>query len=657
MAILFVPQTLLYSGIILAVVALFTFIFFKPAKTEKETINFTQIIIALILSYLLLLIGVWLWFFFGRPTIVGITWFFIPLIFLIALASPGIAAKDPDEMVMSPVRTIFLMIAFMYFISKIVIIAGIIVFVFLVIESGENATRDERISKSVAWGTGIIMFLILGSMFVFTPVDNAEYFDDIIVYDDGLPFNSKVEGHFLRVVDYELAEKIMLKSNFIGSNTHVTDIHLGKINDSTYWIGAVSFTGNKFIRSDLNHYQAFIAVDFRDPGIEPIVIRQEFHVGPELAMNKKLSRVVYNHDKDYRIGDNVYFTMGENQKMRLMVPYAIQSPVFLGPSVAGFITQEIQKLGGVLEISSDGTIVKDYRDLSELPKYAQVQYYSEYWLERCIDYWGRSFNAPHDFGVMTHWGGIFKSQWLMGIDDDIRVIVSPDDHTDVQFTLLDSTGSDNQILRGAIKANASGIYYYNWADYGYIDTNSAHEHGETALTNHFGNTVHGYSTQLPILYPIVDDPQSLEDYAYVMPLLFRDVRFGGVVVTDPADATGEHSSVVISETNQKNISVIVSEAIELYFDTSNDHSRDGLGTFNITSKTSYVEDGYTVYVMNGSLTLDNITTYEIVVFKQEQIAKLDEWLIVVNAQIGDTLLVDVTIIDGVLHARTVDLPN
>lgn len=658
MAIFFVSSALLVSAILLVIEVIWLLAILNPRRDIYGKVMYLKILTNALISYIVLVLGAWLWMFFSQPNNVSRNWFFILLLLVFALISPYLMGRFNFKAgsAGSPVVAGVFFFAIIFFLSKFLIILGMIAFFFVSLSRSPVKVRRVKISKQFSRFLIVIIVLTLGSISISTPVDNANYFDELLTYDSGLPFHTKIDGAELRVVDYELAKQIMLKSNLLGSNTIITDIHLGKINGTTSWIGAVSFDGNKFFRQKLNHYQGFIAVDFRDPQVSPILISEEFHVGAALVLNKKLSRVVYNHNSEYIIGDNTYFTQDSSGDMKLIVPYSIQANMYFGQSGAGIVTQEIQKMGGILEFDADGQLVKDYTDLTELPEHANVQLYSEIWLERSIDYWARSIKEYHEFGTFTHFGGVFKSPLLMGIDDDVRVIIDPDTKEDVQYILLDSTGSENQILRGAIKANASGLFFYDWSSYGFIDTNTAHEHGSTALVNYFQNTVHAYTTLLPVLYPIKDNPTSLNDYAYVMPLQLNNIQFGGVVVTDPSDATGIHSAVQIVETgSNKNISQLVELAINDYIAHSPSTNETGAisGTFDIDTIYSYVSEGNTIYTMEGNLTIDLDVTYVTIVFKQEFISELEDWLKVVQAESGDQLSVKLFSEGNVLIATSV----
>ncbi len=105
-----------------------------------------------------------------------------------------------------------------------------------------------------------------------------------------------------------------------------------------------------------------------------------------------------------------------------------------------------------------GELIQDYRydQREDLPAHATIQLYSEGWLESQISNWGQSLVNDNE----VRWSTVLpwvRSERLLGIDDDVRVVINPDTLEAVQYILLDSTDSTNQILRGAIKANASGF--------------------------------------------------------------------------------------------------------------------------------------------------------------------------------------------------------
>ncbi len=674
----------LYLGV-LGLVALGTLLFLFLWSFLIGTKNMLQNIIGgvprFILTFGLYLIGSWLWIYFALPNIVSAFWYFLILNLVVGglsifvsyvVESGGVSGKFPSSLVNA---LSFIAFFFVFFaLDKIIpLLFSIPLYANLIlgpIKMGDilkgrvtansitevfNVSRTMRMRKSLV--LTVLFFLLIpivigGNLFFFYSVDRAEYFEESVQSSDSdLPFTSKIDGEMLRVVDLDLAQSIMKKSNRLGSNTKVTNIHLGNINGSTYWIGAVLFDGDVFLRQDLNHYQGFIAVDFRDPDKTPIIIEQNFYVGSDLALDNKLSRVIYNYDQNYIPGDNSYYTLGDDGRMRLIVPYSIRaSPVFAGVKGAGIITQELYLKGGVLEITSNGTVT-DYKDLSTLPPYARVQFYSETWLESMVQSWGSSIteiSPKRQFGLLTSKGGIFKSQWKMGIDDDVRVVIDPDTRENVQYFLLESTGSDNQVLRGAMKANASGIFFYDWSEYGFIDSNAARSFAETEITNQLDTTTHGYETLLPLLYPIRDNPQTLEDYAYVIPLQFRGVRFGGVVILDPSDKTGSHSAVkIVDSEGDNNISKVIDIAIEEYF--SGD-SGAPVGQLTIDTKFDYVSDGFTVYVMTGTFVSPTFNDTITVVFEQERIVDQKDWIKVVTSAPGDVIQITIVMENGVYYA-------
>jgi hypothetical protein len=602
----------------------------------------------------LIIFGTWFWVYFNRPSNVGIFWHYLTLTLI--LGGLGIFVMYRLEVILNP----FLIIIFFITIFNwgkifIFLFSGLLMAILVYTVDKRFRAFNPKIAPPLAILLVILLIIsLIGiNLFIFTPVKNANYFDSTIEQDHSqLPYHTKVSGDAIRVVDYDLAESIMRKSNIFGSNTRVSQINLGAIDGKTYWIGAVSFDGNKFLRRDLNHYQGFIAVDFRNPDIEPIIIRQEFFIGKDLVLDRQLERLVYNYDINYIVADNTYFTISSEGDIRLIVPYSIQSVVLRDRNVDALITQGVEQKGGILEIDKDGNILYDYKDLTELPEYAHVQYYSERWLEREIRMWGESITqiSPEpEFGALTHFGGIFKSQWRMGIDDNVRVIIDPDTGKNIQYVMLESTGSDNQVLRGAIKANTTGIYFYDWSEYGFIDTNTAKDFANTQITNALGTITHGYDPLLPILYPIKDNPQSIQDYAYIIPLQFQQIRFGGIVIIDPIDKTGNHASIrLVGSTETYNISNIIEIAIADYLIAD----LEGIdGDFHVDSIYQYVELGNTIIAMNGNFTFsfNNETEAILIVFRQDRLANIQDWLFVLQVNQGDEFKLVILFDSGVYY--------
>ncbi|MDH5647030.1 MAG: hypothetical protein OEZ01_13535 [Candidatus Heimdallarchaeota archaeon] len=509
--------------------------------------------------------------------------------------------------------------------------------------------------------TVLAVFMIIMLFFsnIFTiRIDNAKYFEQELTYDSGLPFYTPVNGSELRIVDYWLASAIMDKSNTFGSNYAVWDIHLGKYNGRTYWIGAVIFDGI-IASSEKNMIKGFIAVDFSDPTADIIVIHQEFPISQSLILNRDLQRFVWNIDHDYLAGENYYFSQNaDTGDMELIVPYSIRDRAFFGKS-GFFISQEVVMDGGVLIIDKNGDLIGDFKDRTQLPDHAQIQMYDEWWLERGIGYWGQSLVEDHkvSWSAGLPW---VKSQRKLGIDDDVRVVVNPDNNKDVQYVMLDSTGSSNQILRGGIKTNATGIYYYNWESYGYIDTDTAHQHVRDTVTSLRETQSHGYTTLLPILYPYKENVSTLEDYAYIVPLQLGESRFGGIAITDPSDTTGTNTIVEFVEPEEtRTVSEVIDAALAKYNalisgntntpNPTNQHT----GNFTISSMYNYIRDGNTEYIFEGYFdTLDaNIT----VVFSQRYISDESKWIRIATSEIDDILIITIVLFDSIYYAHDIIL--
>lgn len=505
--------------------------------------------------------------------------------------------------------------------------------------------------------TVLLTVSILGGMFVFRINDRAQYFDEKLTYTNELPFYQAITGEELRVVDRVLAQKIMDKSNVFGSNMAIKDIHLGNINGKTYWIGAASFD-SIILSDDHNTIQGFLGVDFTDPTKEVIIIEQKFEAGYSLILNHDLQRIVHNHNYRYLASDNAYYSMNDAiGQMELIVPFHVKDHVLLGDENGGFITQDMWIDGGVLRINNKGDVVKEYgsSQRDEIPSHAQIQLYSETWLETNIEAWGKSIVNDHEISWSASALPWARSSRRMGIDDDVRVVVDPDTGGYTQYTLLDSTDSTNSILRGAIKANSSGLFYYNWEEFNYIDTNSAHDHVNQAVIDVLGTSTHGYKTLLPILYPIGTNVTSLDDYAYVVTLQLGDSRFGGIAITDPSDKTGTRTVVefAISE-SVVDIAATMDKAISRFLALIQDGNTtiiDEISDFTISQKFSYVEEGDTIYVMEGLFGTANQT----VVFSREYILTIVEWIQVVSSEIDDTLRITAQIIDGIIFATSIEV--
>lgn len=570
-------------------------------------------------AFLFVFLICWLLWYLFIPTNVGIFWTFL----IIGSAISGLLIVPPEKSTLKTKKPVTL---------------------------SQNAIRNSTIVFSVLV---ILGGSILAGMFVFHNVDRAKYFDDKLTYAEGLPYESPINGEELRVVDRDLAQRIMDKSNVFGSNMAIKDIHLGNIDGKTYWIGAASYD-SIILSNDHNTIQGFIAVDFTDPTKEPIVVRQKFDAGYSLILNHDLQRIVHGYNYRYKVSDNAYYSFNDDtQKMELIVPYHIQDHVLLGDSHGGLFTQDMWIDGGILRINSNGDVIKDYgpNDRDQVPAHAQIQLYSETWLEKNIASWGKSIVSDHDISWSASALPWARSARRMGIDDDVRVVVDPDTRKYVQYILLDSTDSSNSILRGAIKANSSGLFYYNWEQYNFIDTNSAHDHVEQAVTNVVGTSTHGYKTLLPILYPIKPNVTSMLDYAYVVTLQLGDSRFGGIAITDPSDKTGTRTIVEFAASeNIVNVTATLNKAIDRYVALEEQENATlQTGDFTIDKKFSYVESGNTIYVMEGVFNAENQT----IVFSRQYISTDSEWITVVTSEVGQTISVNVELIHNVLFATAI----
>ncbi|MEA2071917.1 MAG: hypothetical protein U9O98_11595 [Asgard group archaeon] len=242
------------------------------------------------------------------------------------------------------------------------------------------SSRYGRIGKS--WIN--IMVIVIASGMIATPAyfgihsaifkgfNQAKYFDHIITYSENpLPFDDLISGNNLRVVDKGLASEIIQKSSPFGSNAEILELHIGKINGQLMWVASMG-TDDIRIGTDnagrkRNTVFGFIGVDLTDPTEDVVIIEQSFSIGYGLARTNKLERFVWKINPNYRPGVNAYYSMNDENEMRLIVPYYhVQSWRSEKKGSIGMTTY-LQKVGGVLEFDSAGNLVKDYKDLTTLP--------------------------------------------------------------------------------------------------------------------------------------------------------------------------------------------------------------------------------------------------------------------------------------------------
>ncbi|MHA1461813.1 MAG: hypothetical protein ACTSQ0_01950 [Candidatus Heimdallarchaeota archaeon] len=522
-----------------------------------------------------------------------------------------------------------------------------------------------------------IIVLIVGILLIVTPAyfglsaaiyrgyDTARYFDTVLEFPEGeLPFNNIVTGDHLRVVDSDLAEEIIQKSSPFGSNTMILEMHVGKIYGKLMWIGVIG-TDSVRIGTDnaerkRNSIFGFVGVDLTDPGADVVVVEQPFTIGHYLARSKLLNRIIWKFNPNYRAGDNSYFSMNDEDQMRLLVPYSISHSLTVENVNGIAMTTYLEKVGGVLEFDSLGNLVKDHTELEDLPHYARIQCYPENWLEYNINKWGRHRKGNHEFQYF------FTTTEQLGISwyDDVRVIYDANTGETSQYVMLTQPESESQLLRGAIKANGSGIFFFDWSDLQPkpIDTYNALIHCATAIDIHpdIATTEHNYRPILPLLYPVRDTFQNISDYAYVVPIQFEQLRFGGIAITNPLDTSGIETIVELAEISDT-VETVLIRALDRYLIMLGD---EGIATSNYTETleieaiTSFEQDGDTIYVAYGNLTylpegeVTPVSENQTVWFTQHYL-NLTYWEQVLFLEAGDVLKLEVFYLGNVFYCRSI----
>ncbi|MGC9778347.1 MAG: hypothetical protein HZR80_03810 [Candidatus Heimdallarchaeota archaeon] len=370
-----------------------------------------------------------------------------------------------------------------------------------------------------------------------------------------------------------------------------------------------------------------------------------------------LNRIIWKLNPNYRAGMNSYFSMNDEGQMRLLVPYSISNSWRIEKTSNLAMMTYLERLGGVLEFDSEGNLIKDYTELTTLPDYARIQCYSEDWLEYNINKWGRHRKGDHEF---AYW---FTTTEQLGISsyDDVRVIYDANTGETSQYVMLTQPESESELLRGAIKANATGIYFFDWADLTQKpkDTLNAINHCGSALDKLL-TTAHKYIPILPLLFPIMDAYGSMRDYAYIVPIQYERQSFGGIAITNPYDPTNTYTWVELAETYDT-VDSVLERAIENYLVMLGEEDPtivDYTETLVINEVTSFEKDGNTIFVANGNLTYipdnetDPISENNTVWFTQDFL-NLTQWQQVIFLEPGDVVLLDVVYINELFYCKVI----
>ncbi|NHJ03524.1 MAG: hypothetical protein EAX90_01780 [Candidatus Heimdallarchaeota archaeon] len=527
--------------------------------------------------------------------------------------------------------------------------------------------RDVAAIITLVFAGGMILtpVFFFGSSTIYRGYDTARYFDTIIEFTDAkMPFNNIVTGDHLRVVDSDLAAEIIQKSSPFGSNTEIQELHVGKINGKLMWIGVIGSDSIKIGTDNAgrkrNSIFGFVGVDLTDPSKDVVVINQTGVIGSYLARTKMLSRVLMNLNPNYVPGDNSYYSMNEAGYMRLLVPYSISTSWKIENTNGIAMTTYLNKMGGVLEFDLDGNLVKDYKVLSELPKYAQIQCYPEDWLEYNINKWGRHRKGNHEFQYF------FTTTEQLGISwyDDIRVIYDANTGETSQYVMLTQPESESQLLRGAIKANVSGIYFFDWSNLQPkpIDTYNALVHCNTKIEDQGfseGFDADNYYPILPLLYPIRERYNNMSDYAYIVPVQVDKLRFGGIALTNPYDPGGAETYFE-KATALDTVETVLIRAIDEYLKVIGEEditTSNYTETLEISEITSFEKEGNTIYVAYGNLTyLDEtflpLSENQTVWFTQDYL-NTTQWETVLFLEVGDTLKLHIVFINDIFFCREI----
>jgi len=357
-------------------------------------------------------------------------------------------------------------------------------------------------------------------------VSNASYFNGFIQQGSGLPFSSAVPDNMVRLVTQELAVSIARRhmSEF-GSNTQILDCHVTKTPEGRLvWVATVGSTN---VIAE-NYVKGLVVVDANEPAASPTIVHTQFDAGVGLWWDRNIPFRNYVNDVSKSYGVS-YLTWNLDTSEPIYVVTRFN---------VGF--DLVRRYEAPLGYDSKGTLVKEPKDMSEIPDWMS-QVYDEVWLENMIDEMG-SLRRGDGFDYFA--GGflwiIAPSRDRFQMTEDTRYVVDPE--TDDVVALVCVNPAENQrTLSGVFKATREGVVYYDFKSANYISGTTAEDLVEGRLPK---PATGNYYAVMPLLYGVEVSPGSMRLGWYVPIYWYEDsgewdsdetVYLAGFAVVDAQD--------------------------------------------------------------------------------------------------------------------------
>ncbi|MFW9910437.1 MAG: hypothetical protein ACFFEF_17915, partial [Candidatus Thorarchaeota archaeon] len=280
-----------------------------------------------------------------------------------------------------------------------------------------------------------------------------------------------------------------------------------------------------------------------------------------------------------------------------------------------------------------------------------TQAYSEEWLERQVNRWG-GYRRGSGFDLFA--GGflwaIQPSNDRLEMTEDTRYILNPDTDLVEGIVTVHPPGSSSLTLSGVLRATKQGIFYHDLSAEGI-------QSGEAAINEvikAFPQPVTGsYFGAMPLLYPVQVNATYYR-YAWYCPIYWLDgyydseseeyyildIRLHAFAMADAKDVTTSfmlertgslRGAALVQAVREGWVEEIGGEIIEEPVDTFN-------LTANVTSVSSYVEDGDTRIVLGTSN-----ATYQFIEGARSWM-NLTDWYTLLNLAVDDNFTATIQVV-------------
>lgn len=375
----------------------------------------------------------------------------------------------------------------------------------------------------------IVLLIALGISAFYAGNNNAIYFDNFIVKEDGFPIQNEVPDNMLRLSTQELAESITSQHmGEFGSAVKVINSHLGLIDGRLYWL---STTAKEEQWHTTFQTSGILAVDANDPDKPIKVIKESFDVAQGLDFNPIIGawgsapiKGYFGIDTALSYGD-AYPVLNPETNTWTTVLTTFKKDMFF-----------VRKYTGLYELDKEGDVIQKY-DNTNIPKWIIEPYDENNFLEKGISDWG-----GHKRGTgFDIWAGGFlwipPSNDRLAITEDTRYIYDPDSDQIVAMVMVHPIREKGELsLAGAFKVTPQGIFYYDLKSYDLMSGIAASSVVKSKITARASSD---YFTRMELLYPLKVGNET--KYVWFVPIYYTNpnsnvIGLAGLGIVDAQSA-------------------------------------------------------------------------------------------------------------------------